>query len=145
MAVDIAKLVSEIKHELNFEELFGKTVAIDAFNTIYQFLSIIRQPDGTPLTDSKNRVTSHLSGLFYRTINLIEKNISPVYVFDGRPSVLKQRTLEARMRRREQALDAWNKAKKEGMIESARTYAMASTRINKDSVFLPHISQSYMQ
>lgn len=116
------------------DELSGKIVAIDAYNTIYQFLSIIRQPDGTPLMDSKNRVTSHLSGLFYRTLNLIESNIQPVYVFDGIPSILKQKTISARIKKREEALESWNKAKEEGMLDSARTYAMASTRINKEIV-----------
>ena len=51
--------------------LSGKAIAIDAFNTLYQFLSIIRQPDGTPLMDHRGRVTSHLSGLFYRNLNLL--------------------------------------------------------------------------
>src|SRR3989338_11437845 len=67
------------------EDFFDKTIAIDAFNWIYQFLSIIRQPDGTPLKDSKGRVTSHISGLYYRTIKLMEAGIKPVYVFDGKP------------------------------------------------------------
>ena len=134
MAVDIGKLVAEAKEKIAFEELSGKTIAIDAYNTIYQFLSIIRQPDGSPLTDSKGRVTSHLSGLFYRTMNLMEYGIKPVYVFDGIPSQLKKRTLEARMNRRREAAEAWAKAKEEGQLEKARTYAMASTKINQEIV-----------
>ncbi len=134
MAVDLSKLVAEVKQTIGFEALSGKKVAIDAYNAIYQFLSIIRQPDGTPLVDSKNRVTSHLSGLFYRTINMIEYGITPIYVFDGVPSTMKRRTIEARMNRREEALQEWEKAREKGMIEEARAYAMASTRINKDIV-----------
>lgn len=134
MAVDLGKLVAEAKEKISFEELSGKAIAIDAYNTIYQFLSIIRQPDGSPLTDSKGRVTSHLSGLFYRTMNLLEYGIKPVYVFDGIPSQLKKRTLEARMNRRKEAAEAWVKAKEEGQLEKARTYAMASTKINQEIV-----------
>ena len=93
MAVDISKLVSEVKEQVTFEQISNQTIAVDAFNTIYQFLSIIRQPDGSPLTDSKNRVTSHLSGILYRTINLLEFRILPIYVFDGIPPLLKRRTL----------------------------------------------------
>ena len=150
LAVDIAKLIAEVKKSISFSELSGKTIAIDAYNTIYQFLSIIRQPDGTPLTDSKNRVTSHLSGLFYRTISLIESDIKPVFVFDGIPSVLKQRTIEARVKRRTEALEAWSKAKEEGLIESARTHAMASTRITKEIVesskkLLEYMGVPYLQ
>ena len=60
------------KKEIEIENLTGKTVAVDAFLWLHQFLSIIRQPDGTPLKDSKGRVTSHLSGIFYRSARLIE-------------------------------------------------------------------------
>ncbi|MDE1869006.1 MAG: flap endonuclease-1 [Candidatus Micrarchaeota archaeon] len=127
MAVDLSKLVS--KRKIEFEELRGKTVAVDAFNVLYQFLSIIRQPDGTPLMDSHGNVTSHLSGLFYRTIELIEYGINPIYVFDGIPSVLKQKTIQARMQRRKEQYEAWQKAKEEGNIEEARLRAQGSTRI----------------
>ncbi len=134
MAVDIGKLVSGVKERIELDALSGKTIAIDAYNTIYQFLSIIRQPDGTPLMDQKGRVTSHLSGLFYRTMNLLEARVQPVFVFDGIPSALKQRTIEARMRRRNEAKRQWSEALEKGMIEEARTHAMASTRINKEIV-----------
>ena len=70
------------KNELTFSELKGKTIAVDAFNAIYQFLTTIRQPDGTPLKDSNGNVTSHLSGLFYRNIKLILEGIKLIYVFD---------------------------------------------------------------
>ncbi len=134
MAVDISKLVSEVKESIELQQLSGKRIAIDAYNTIYQFLSIIRQPDGTPLVDSKNRVTSHLSGLFYRTISMMQNGITPIYVFDGTPPPLKAKTIEARMNRREEAYREWQKAKAKGMEEEARVHAMASTRINKEIV-----------
>jgi flap endonuclease-1 len=132
MAVDLSKLVS--KRKLLFEELNGKTIAIDAYNVLYQFLSIIRQPDGTPLMDSHGNVTSHLSGLFYRTIDMLDYGIKPIYVFDGIPSMLKQKTIMARIKRREDAHSAWEEAKKSGDVEAMRSHAMASTRINKDIV-----------
>ncbi len=134
MAVELGPLVSEVKEPISLDDLSNRIVAVDAYNTIYQFLSIIRGPDGTPLKDSHGMVTSHLSGLFYRTINLLEHRITPVFVFDGIPPALKQRTIEARMRRREEAREQWEKALKEGMVAEARTHAMASTRINKEIV-----------
>lgn len=150
MAVDLGKLVAEVKKSIEFEELSGKRIAIDAYNTIYQFLSIIRQPDGTPLTDSKGHVTSHLSGLFYRTMSLMEYKIEPIYIFDGIPPQLKRRTLEARMNRRREAQEAWEKAKTEGMMEEARMHAVASTKINKEIVegaktLLGHMGVPYIQ
>lgn len=123
-----------MKEPIVLDDLSNKTIAIDAYNTIYQFLSIIRGPDGTPLMDSHGNVTSHLSGLFYRTINLLEHKITPIFVFDGIPPALKQRTIEARIHRREEAKKEWSEALKKGMMEQARTHAMASTRINKEIV-----------
>ena len=70
------------RKEVNFSDLRGKVIAVDAFNAIYQFLSSIRQPDGIPLMDSKRRVTSHLSGLFYRNVALLSEGMKLVYVFD---------------------------------------------------------------
>ncbi len=150
MAVDISKLVSEVKEVITFDQISNQVIAVDAFNTIYQFLSIIRQPDGSPLVDSKNMVTSHLSGILYRTINLLEYNITPVYVFDGMPPLLKKRTLEARANRRKVAQDEWEKAKLLGQVEEARMHAMASTKINAEIInsakqLLGYIGIPYIQ
>ncbi len=132
MAVDLSKLA--VKRKLEFDELRNRVIAIDAYNVIYQFLSIIRQPDGTPLMDSHGNVTSHLSGLFYRTIEMLDYGIRPIYVFDGLPSPLKERTNIARARRREEAQSAYEEAKESGNVELMRMRAMASTRINKEIV-----------
>src|SRR5512137_2686405 len=94
MGVDLGDLLQKKKIEI--KDLSGKWVAVDAFNTLYQFLSIIRQKDGTPLMDSAGRVTSHLSGLLYRTTNLIEMGVKLVFVFDGEPFSMKARTLQDR-------------------------------------------------
>jgi len=127
MGVNIAELVEP--RETNLEALSGKIVAIDAYNTLYQFLSIIRQPDGTPLQDSTGRVTSHLSGLIYRTTNLMEKGIRPVFVFDGKPSELKAGVIKVRSERRAEARRKWEEAKVL-YPEEAFKYAQASARID---------------
>ncbi|HUV02530.1 MAG TPA: flap endonuclease-1 [Desulfobacteria bacterium] len=127
MGVNIAELVEP--KEARLESLSGKIVAIDAYNTLYQFLSIIRQPDGTPLQDSSGSVTSHLSGLIYRTTNLIEKGIRPVFVFDGKPSELKAEVIRARSERRAEASRKWEEAKVLAP-EEALKYAKASSRIS---------------
>ncbi len=132
MAVDLSKLIS--KRKLLFDDLREKTIAIDGYNVLYQFLSIIRQPDGTPLMDSHGNVTSHLSGIFYRTIELADYGIRPIYVFDGLPSVLKQKTIAARMQRKKEAHEAFERAKASGDIEAMRSHAMATTRIDKNII-----------
>jgi flap endonuclease-1 len=115
------------KTPIKLEDLSGKIIAIDAFNAIYQFLSIIRQPDGTPLKDSTGKITSHLSGLFYRTSNLIEMGLKPVYVFDGESPALKATEIERRKQVKVQAVASYEKAAAEGDTVKMRTYAQATT------------------
>ncbi len=110
----------------SLEELSGKIIAVDAYNMLYQFLSIIRQPDGTPLKDSTGRVTSHLSGLIYRTTNLMAMGMKLVFVFDGKPSILKTGVIRARAERRAEAERRWAEAE---VPEEALKYAKASARI----------------
>jgi flap endonuclease-1 len=132
MGVDIASIIHAEKK--NLVDFGGKVIAIDAYNALYQFLSIIRQPDGTPLHDSKGRITSHFSGLLYRTVNLLESNIKPVYVFDGKPHPLKIKTVSARQEIRERAYAEWQKALAEGDIEKARTKAQQTSKLTSEMV-----------
>jgi len=114
---------------VRLEDLSGKSMAIDAYNALYQFLAIIRQPDGTPLKDSSGRITSHLSGLLYRTCNLVELGIKPIYVFDGVPPALKEAEIKRRMKVKEEALIKYEQALREGKIEEARMYAQATSTL----------------
>jgi len=112
---------------VKLEDLSGKSIAIDAYNALYQFLAIIRQPDGTPLKDSTGKVTSHLSGLLYRTSNLVEMGIKPIYVFDGIPPVLKAVEIERRRQVKVEAAVRYEKAVAQGKKAEARMYAQAAT------------------
>jgi flap endonuclease-1 len=115
------------KTQIKLEDLSGKIIAIDAYNAIYQFLSIIRQPDGTPLKDSTGKITSHVSGLFYRTINLIEMGIKPIYVFDGISPALKAAETERRKQVKVEAVASYAKAAAKGDKEKMRMYAQVAT------------------
>jgi flap endonuclease-1 len=115
------------KTVVKLEDLGGKIIAIDAYNAIYQFLGIIRQPDGTPLKDSSGKVTSHLSGLLYRTSNLVEMGIKPIYVFDGVPPVLKHEEIDRRRQLKAEAAVHYEKAIAEGDMVKARKFAQATT------------------
>jgi flap endonuclease-1 len=85
------------KDQTTLAELAGRTVAVDGNGELYQFLALIRLRDGTPLKDSKGRITSHLSGLFYRTTRLIADHaLNLVFVFDGAPPTLKAREVAKR-------------------------------------------------
>ncbi|WP_390532998.1 flap endonuclease-1 [Sulfurisphaera ohwakuensis] len=134
MGVDLAELVEEVKKELSFAELKGKKISIDAYNALYQFLAAIRQPDGTPLMDSQGRVTSHLNGLFYRTISILEEGIIPIYVFDGKPPEQKAQELERRKKVKEEAEKKLEQAKTEGSIKTSelKKYAQMSIRLTNE-------------
>jgi flap endonuclease-1 len=131
MGVDISSLVAGRQIELI--ELSGRRIAIDAFNILYQFLSIIRnRMTGEPLRDSKGRVTSHLSGLLYRTSNLLESGIKPIFVFDGKPPEFKHITIKERKAAREEAKKKWEDALARG--KPAMRYAQAASKLTDEMV-----------
>ena len=130
MGVDIGDLFK--KEKISFNDLHDRVIVIDAYNVLHQFLSIIRQRDGTPLKDSKGQITSHLSGLFHRTANMIEARIRPVYVFDGEPHKLKAKTIEQRRERKERAEKEWKEALEKGDLEKAKTKAQQTSRVTDE-------------
>ncbi|HWP78119.1 MAG TPA: flap endonuclease-1 [Candidatus Nitrosotenuis sp.] len=132
MGLDLKGLTTKEKTKL--ESFSSKVIAIDAYNTIYQFLSIIRGPDGTLLSDSMGRVTSHLSGLFYRNINFLSLGIKPVYVFDGKPPSLKAAEIERRRQIKKEATIKYEKALAEGNVEDMRKYAQQTTAMQDGMV-----------
>ena len=132
MGLQIGDIVP--RKEVTFEELKGRVIAVDAFNAIYQFLSSIRQPDGTPLMDSKGKVTSHLSGLFYRNMALLSEGIKLIYVFDGEYHSLKGKTHEARADARGQMQEKFRTALEEEDIENMRKYAPSLSRLDEEKI-----------
>jgi len=130
MGVNLRDIVAHQKISLN--DLKSKTIAVDALNNIYQFLSTIRQPDGTPLMDSQGRTTSHLTGLLYRTVKLMRNQVKVVYVFDGDPPELKQKELVRRGKVKKEAREKWRKARKRGDLEEARKYAKRTSKFTDD-------------
>src|SRR4030042_2988752 len=131
MGLSLGNLIP--KKEIEIIELSGKKIAVDAYNNLYQYLTIIRdRVTGEPLKDSKGRVTSHLSGLLYRTANLIDAGIKPIFVFDGRPPDFKDRTIEKRDKIKRDANEKWKDAVERG--EEAITYAQAATRLTSEMI-----------
>ncbi|HQD25527.1 MULTISPECIES: flap endonuclease-1 [Methanoculleus] len=137
MGVAIRDILADCKETLTWDELSG-TAAVDAHNALYQFLSIIRQPDGTPLMNDAGEITSHLSGILFRTVNFLEMGIKPVFVFDGKPPEFKQETIEERRLARTKADEAWKAALREGDMEEAYRQASASSRIDSHVITSSH-------
>jgi len=132
LGVDLKDLVP--KREITLQDLNGRAIAIDAYNTLHQFLAIIRQPDGTLLMDSQGRITSHLSGLFYRTVNLLEMGIKPVYVFDGKPPEIKELEVLRRKMHKEEAERKYEEALARGDLKAAKTYAQQTGKLTEEMV-----------
>lgn len=82
--------------------------------------------------DSAGRITSHLSGIFYRTISLLEEGVIPVYVFDGKPPEIKSQELERRRKLKEEAEKKYMKAKEEGSIKEQRKYAQMTIKLTNE-------------
>jgi flap endonuclease-1 len=132
MGLDLKPLVNA--RSLKLSELAGKVIAIDAYNTIYQFLSIIRGPTGELLTNSKGEVTSHLSGLFYRNANLLMDNIKLIYVFDGKANELKMGEIERRSQLKKEATEKYHLAIEQGRMEDARKYSTRTAVLTQEMV-----------
>ncbi len=132
MGVDISGILE--KRQIELGDLQGTRVAVDAYNTIYQFVSAIRQPDGTPLSDSNGMPTSHLIGLLHRNVRLISAGIRPFYVFDGFPSELKAATLEKRKQIKIRADEKYREAVEKKDMAKAYSYAMQTTRLTEDMI-----------
>jgi len=132
MGLNIREIIP--RKELEISDLNGKTVCVDAFNILYQFLSTIRQVDGTPLMDNKKRVTSHLSGIFYRNINLLSEGIRLVYVFDGKPPELKAKTHVNREAGRDVAKERYEEAKQQEDISGMRRYGSQLIRLEDEMI-----------
>lgn len=133
MGVNFAPIIVKEKVSLNF--LRGKSLAVDANNMLYQFLSVIRLDYGVPLKDSKGGSTSHLGGLMFRATRLIcDYDIKLVFVFDGEPPKLKLDELKRRALIRFEAEKDWEKAILAGEKELAFSKAVTSTRLTREMI-----------
>lgn len=141
MGVDLGDVP---KKTASIPDLSGQRFAVDAYNTIYQFLSSIRQPDGTPLQDFKGNVTGHLTGIFYRNCRLLENGVRPIYVFDGKPPGFKSDVLGERAERKKEAEARWKTALEKGNVEEARKAAQQTSRLTPKMVGEAKELLSYM-
>jgi flap endonuclease-1 len=124
-----------IRKILSLEDLRGKSLAVDAQNYLYQFLSLIRMSDGTPLQDSNGNITSHLAGLMFRSTRLIhDYDIDLVFVFDGKPPPLKKNVIIKRRKLREKATKEWQKALKARDYTTAFSKATMSSHLTRSMI-----------
>jgi flap endonuclease-1 len=120
--------------EISLDDLSGRKLVIDAHNNIYQYLTTIRQRDGTPLMDSKGRVTSHLVGIFNRTTRFMQHDILPAFVFDGKAPDLKTKERERRKSLKITAQKKYEEAKEKEDAEEMKKYASRTSRLTSDMI-----------
>ncbi|GMY22188.1 flap endonuclease 1 [Fagus crenata] len=117
--------------EQKFETYFGRKIAIDASMSIYQFLIVVGRSGTEMLTNEAGEVTSHLQGMFSRTIRLLEAGIKPLYVFDGKPPDLKKQELAKRYSKRADATEDLEEAKEAGDKEAIEKYSKRTVKVTK--------------
>lgn len=125
--------ISEYK-AVTFDHFKNKIVGIDFSNMVYQFLSSIRGPDGSSLTDEKGNVTSHLVGINARIPRLLEYGIKPVFIFDGKPPLLKTKEQETRRERKKQAESKLKKAREDEDTESVLKYSKQVVKVTDEII-----------
>src|SRR5947208_91134 len=124
-----------VKQHLALDDLRAKRVAVDTNGELYQFLALIRLRDGTPLKDSHGRITSHLSGLFYRTTRLIaDHRMELVFIFDGKPPLLKSAEIDRRRAIKERYEAEHAQAVVEGDLAKAYSKATMTSRLSRAMV-----------
>ncbi|CCJ29208.1 unnamed protein product [Pneumocystis jirovecii] len=116
----------------DIDHYFGRKVAIDASMSIYQFLVAVRQRDGQQLMNKTGETTSHLMGIFYRTLRMCDNGIRPCYVFDGTPPKLKSGELAKRSERREKAAKSYLEAKEADSIEDMNKFSRRTVRMTRE-------------
>ena len=129
MGVKLTSIVT--KKQLDFKDLANKKIVIDFSNSAYQFLSSIRQQDGTPLTDSKGNITSVYLGIWSRFTKLMQNNIKLAVVFDGKPPKLKEKEKERRSSLKQQAMEKLEKAETD---EEKLKFAKRTGRLTQEII-----------
>ncbi|KAB2570467.1 DNA repair protein [Lasiodiplodia theobromae] len=110
---------------------FGRKVAIDASMSIYSFLIAVRS-DGQQLMNETGETTSHIMGMFYRTLRMVDNGIKPLYVFDGAPPKLKSGELAKRFQRKSEAQEAHEEAKETGTAEEVEKFSRRTVRVTRE-------------
>lgn len=137
-AMGIKQLASVIKEhcpdaikEGEIKAQFGRKVAIDASMSLYSFLVAVRS-DGQQLQNETGETTSHLMGMFYRTLRMVDAGIKPLYVFDGAPPKLKSGELAKRFQRKSEAHAAEDEAKETGTAEDVEKFSRRTVRVTRE-------------
>lgn len=99
--------------------------------SLYSFLVAVRS-DGQQLMSDTGETTSHLMGLFYRTLRIVDNGIKPLYVFDGAPPKLKSGELAKRFQRKSEAQEQHEDAKETGTAEDVEKFSRRTVKVTRE-------------
>ncbi|WP_136687599.1 flap endonuclease-1 [Halorhabdus amylolytica] len=107
---DIAAIES-----IAFEELAGSIVAVDAHNWLYRYLTTtVKWTNDEVYTTSDGEEVANLVGVVQGLPKFFEHEVTPVMVFDGAVTDLKDDEVKRRREQREQYEDDLEAAREEG-------------------------------
>ncbi|KAI6203351.1 Flap endonuclease 1 [Aphelenchoides besseyi] len=133
---DLSKVIADNAEkgvrEAELSAFFGRKVAIDASMSMYQFLIAIRPDKTQNLTNERGETTSHLNGMFYRTIRMMENGLKPILVFDGKPPEMKSEELDKRREKREEAEKLLETAKEQGDTEGVEKQQRRLVKVTQE-------------
>ena len=122
--------------------LLGRKIAIDASMALYQFLVAVRSSSNATgggsggfgqmmLTNDAGEVTSHIQGMFNRTIKMMTSGIKPVYVFDGKAPEMKGDELAKRSAKRAKAQSDLEIAQSSDNVEDIDKFSKRLVKVTR--------------
>jgi flap endonuclease-1 len=123
-----------IRKPVKISDLQEKVLAVDTYNLMYQFLTTIRQRDGSLLTDSKGNVTSVLIGICSRIPKLMSQGLKLVFIMDGIPPNLKSAEIQHRSELKKIALKKFKEAEEQEDKESMKKFASMTSRLTPEII-----------
>ena len=133
MGVNLTPIVE--KRVISFDDLRERSLVVDGFVVLHQFLALIRARDGQPLMDFRGRTTSRLIGLIFRTTRLIaDHGMRPAFVFDGRPPHIKRVEIEKRKEIRKRFEEEYGEAVSAGDYADAMHKAMMTGHLISEGI-----------
>lgn len=143
----------ELAHleSIPFDTLKGQTIAIDAHNWLYRYLTItVRFTNSSVYTTPDGEEVANLIGILQGIAKLVEGDVTPVFVFDGAPVSLKADEIDRRRQAREDREDDLEDARERGdMVEVARlesqTQRLTETIQTTSRALLDRLDVAYVE
>jgi flap endonuclease-1 len=110
-----------------FDDLAGATVAVDAHNWLYRYLTTtVRFTSDGAYTTADGTEVANLIGIVQGLPKFFEHDITPLFVFDGGPSELKADEIAARREQRERYEDQLEDAREADEVDAERVATLES-------------------